>query len=151
VARVTSAGGGGGGQAGERGVISPAFCARDEIVLSLFAGQTQFGSRQWPAFEVSVVSTQQPECSFNVGSEHIALVVKEGPALIWSSADCAAGATGLIAALKRGVPTVLAISWNRKTSAPGCSGRQATVPPGLYTAYAVDGDQSSTPVNFRLG
>jgi len=151
VARVTSAGSGGGRQAAERGVISPAFCARDDIVLSLFAGQTQFGPRQWPAFDVSVVSTQQPECSFNVGSEHIVLVVKEGPALIWSSADCAAGATGLIAALKRGVPTVLAISWNRKTSAPGCSGRQTTVPPGLYTAYAIDGDQSSTPVTFRLG
>jgi|HubBroStandDraft_1064217.scaffolds.fasta_scaffold37006_3 hypothetical protein len=139
------------GQANGHGTILPAFCARRDIVLSLFTGQTQFGQRQWPAFNVSVVSTQQAECSFNVGSRHLALMIKEGPALIWSSADCAAGTAGLVAALRRGVPTVLAISWDRQTSAPGCPARASRVPAGVYTAYAVDGDLASTPVTFRLG
>jgi hypothetical protein len=138
------------GQATGHGMILPAFCARDDIVLSLFTGQTAFGSGQWPGFSVNVVSTQQAECSFNIGSRHLALVIKEGPELIWSSADCAAGAGGLVAALKRGVPTVLAISWDRETSAPGCSGRTTRVPVGIYTAYAVDGQLASEPVTFRL-
>jgi hypothetical protein len=120
-------------------------------VLSLFASQTQFGPRQVPAFDVNVVSTQSAECSFNIGSQHIALVIKEGPALIWSSADCAAGTAGLIAALRRGVPTVLTVSWDRRTSAPGCSGRSTQVPPGDYTAYATDAGLISAPVNLRLG
>jgi hypothetical protein len=138
------------GQANGHGTIWPAFCAEHAIVLSLFTGQTDFGPSQSPAFDINVVSTQQPECSFNVGSQHIALVIKEGPARIWSSADCAAGTTGLVAALKRGVPTVLTINWDRTTSAPGCSSRAAQVPAGVYTATAVDGDLSSMPVTFRL-
>ncbi len=120
-------------------------------MLSLFTGQTNFGHRQSPSFDINVVSTQQPECSFNVGSQHIALVIKEGPARVWSSADCAEGKGGLIAALKRGVPTVLSINWDRTTSAPGCSVRAMQVPAGLYTAYAIDGNLSSAPVTFRLG
>jgi len=138
------------GQANGHGTILPAFCAEHAIVLSLFTGQTDFGPGQSPAFDINVVSTQQPECSFNLGSQHIALVIKEGPARIWSSADCAAGKTGLIAALKRGVPTVLTMSWNRATSAPGCASRATPVPAGVYTAIAVDGELSSVPVTFRL-
>ncbi len=138
------------GQATGHGKILPAFCAKSDIVLSLFTGQTQFGQRQWPAFDVSVVSTQLAECTFNIGSRHLALVIKEGPAQIWSSADCAAGAGGLDSALKRGVPTELAITWNRRTSAPGCSSRTTKVPPGVYTAYAVEGELTSQPVIFRL-
>ena len=138
------------GQATGHGMIMPAFCAKRDIVLSLFTGQTQFGQKQWPAFDVSVVSTQLAECTFNIGSRHLALVIKEGPALIWSSADCAAGTGALDAALKRGVPTVLAISWNRRTSAPGCSGRTTKVPPGVYTGYAVEDGLTSQSVIFRL-
>ena len=138
------------GQATGHGQILPAFCAKSDIVLSLSTGQTQFGPGQRPAFDVNVVSTQQAECSFNIGSRHLALIIREGPALIWSSADCAAGAGGLDAALSRGVPTVLSISWNRETSVPGCSGRTIKVPPGTYTAYAVEGGLTSPPVTFRL-
>jgi hypothetical protein len=138
------------GQATGHGMILPAFCARSDIVLSLFTGQTAFGPGQWPAFDVNVVSTQVAECSFNIGSGHLAVLIKEGPALIWNSADCAAGASTLVAALRRGVPTVLAVSWNRQTSAPGCSTRHTKVPPGTYTAYAVDGQVTSQPVTFSI-
>ncbi len=138
------------GRASGHGTILPAFCARKSIVISIFTGQTQFGRRQSPAFDLNVVSTQPTECSFNLGSRHLTLVIKEGPARIWSSADCAPGTAGLIAALKRGIPTVLAVTWNRRTSAPGCSGRVAAVPPGVYTAYATDDGLSSDPVTFRL-
>jgi len=138
------------GQATGHGMILPAFCARRDIVLSLFTGQTQFGPGERPSFDVNVVSTQLAECSFNIGSRHLALVIREGPALIWSSADCPAGAGGLDAALSRGVPTVLSISWDEKTSAPGCSGRTIKAPPGVYTAYAVEDNLTSPPVTFRL-
>jgi hypothetical protein len=139
------------GQANGHGTILPAFCGRRDVVLSIYTGQTQYSGRQRPQFDLSVVSTQQANCSFNIGSRHLALVIKEGPARIWSSADCAAGAGGLIAALERGVPTVLTISWDRQTSAPGCSAPARQVPAGSYTAYAVDGTLTSALVSFRLG
>ncbi len=148
--RAGKAAGAGAGQANGHGSIFPAFCARRDIVLSLFTSQTQYSHRQQPVFDVNVVSTQQAECSFNVGSQHLTLVIREGPARIWSSADCAAGTGGLIAALKRGVPTVLTFTWQRQTSAPGCSVRTRNVPPGTYTAYAVDGPVASAPVTIRL-
>ncbi len=78
----------GAGQAAGHGTILPAFCGRRDIVLSVFAGQTQFGQKDSPTFELSIVSTQPAECTFNIGSAHLALVIKEGPTRIWNSADC---------------------------------------------------------------
>jgi hypothetical protein len=132
-------------------VVRPAFCPRRDIVLSLYAGQLDFGPRQPPSFSISVVSTGPADCSFDVGPAHLALVIKEGQVRVWSSADCVSGPGGLISALRRGVPTVLPVTWNRQTSAPGCTGPAAQVPAGLYTAYAADGWLSSTSLTFRLG
>ena len=131
--------------------FQPAFCARRSIVLSLSAGQISYGRRQHPEFSLSIVSTQQHPCSFNVGSGHLALVIREGATRIWSSADCPVGTPSLVAALRRGVPTVASVGWDKHTSAPGCSGQARPVPPGLYTGYAVDGPVVSAPVTFRLG
>ncbi len=129
----------------------PAFCSWHAIVLSLSASQVHFGPGQQPAFSLSVVSTQPTDCSFNVGPGHLAVVIKEGPARIWSSADCVNGTGSLVTALRRGVPTVVAIDWNRRMSSPGCSGPARVVPAGTYTAYAVEGSIVSPPVTLRLG
>jgi hypothetical protein len=119
-------------------------------VLSLSASQIRFGPSQQPNFGVSVVSTQPIDCSFNVGPGHLALVIKEGPATIWSSADCVKGSGNLVTALRRGVPTVVAFGWNKKTSSPGCAGPVQSVPVGSYTAYAMDGPLVSAPASVRL-
>jgi hypothetical protein len=134
-------------QATGPGAIMPEFCERGDVVLSIFTDQTAARS---PIFDVDVVSTQPAECSFNVGSRHLALVIRQGPVPIWSSADCAAGGGGPVVALKRGVPTVLTISWGGYSSAPGCAGRATRARAGRYTAYALDGALSSAPITFRL-
>lgn len=131
--------------------FQPAFCAKSSIVLSLTAAALTFGARQLPQFSLSVVSTQPASCSFNIGPRHLALVIKEGPTRIWSSADCASGTGSLVSALRRGVPTVVAISWNRQTSSPGCPGPARLAPAGSYTGYAVDGSLVSAPVTIHLG
>ncbi len=135
---------------GAFGGFKPKFCSWHSIVLSASADQVEFASGQRPSFSLSVVSTQPTDCSFNVGPGHLALVVKEGPARIWSSADCVTGTGSLITALRRGVPTVVAIGWNKETSTPGCGGPARSAPAGTYTAYAVDGSLASAPVTFRL-
>jgi hypothetical protein len=131
--------------------IRPAFCARRDIVLSLSGSQASFGPRQAPAFSLTIVSTQPAECSFNVGPRYLALVIKEGPVRVWSSADCVRRSGSLVSALKRGVPTVLPVTWDRRTSSPGCSGTVTRVPAGVYTAYATQGTVASAPMTFRLG
>lgn len=119
-------------------------------MLSLFLNQASFGPGQRPEFDLNVVSTQQANCSFNVGPRRLALVITRGPARIWSSADCVTGSGQLVTALSRGVPTVLTVDWNRVISQVGCASRRRGAPPGLYTAYAVEGALASAPVTFRL-
>ena len=133
------------------GGFKPAFCSWHSIVLSLSAAQAHYGPGEQPSFSLSVVSTQPTACSFNIGPSHLALVIKEGPARIWSSADCVSGSGNLVAALHRGVPTLVTIGWDRQTSSPGCTGPARSVPPGTYTGYAVDGSLTSGPVPIRLG
>lgn len=132
------------------GGFKPAFCSWHSIVLSVSAAQASFGPGEQPGFSLNVVSTQPADCSFNVGPGHLALVIREGPTRIWSSADCVSGSPNLVAALRRGIPTVVSIGWDRHTSSPGCSPARP-VPAGDYTAYAVDGSLASPPVTFRLG
>lgn len=148
--RGPGAGGSSGGQASGRGTILPAFCARSDIVLSIYSGQTQYGRRQRPEIDLNIVSTQRTGCSFNLGSAHLILVIKEGPSRIWTSADCADGTAGLITELRRGVPTVVPITWDRRTSTPGCAGPSREVPPGTYTAYATDNGVKSRSITLRL-
>lgn len=133
------------------GAIVPPYCSRKNIVLSLSPDQADFISGQVASFSVNVVSTASGDCSFNLGPEYLAVVVSEGSVRIWSSADCVHGNGGLLTALKRGVPTVLQITWTRKTSAPGCAGPVNQVPAGSYTAVAVQGGLISSQVTFSLG
>ncbi len=130
--------------------IRPAFCSWRAIELRV-AAAGRFGPGRAATFSVSVVSGQRATCSFNLGSRHLALVIDEGPARIWSSADCPRGAATLITALRQGAPTALEVTWDRRTSAPGCPARTVPVPPGSYTARAVDGPLASPAVTFRLG
>jgi hypothetical protein len=130
--------------------VKPALCSWHSIVLGLSASQILFGPGRQPKFSLSVVSTQPADCSFNVGPSHLAVVIKEGPARIWSSADCIKGSGSRVMALSRGVPSVIAIAWNKTTSSPGCAGPVRFVPAGSYTAYAMDGSLVSAPVTVLL-
>jgi hypothetical protein len=120
------------------------------IVLSLAAGQSSYGLAQLPDFRVSVVSTQPTDCSCNVGAGHLAVLIKQGTARIWNSADCARGSRGLVTVLKRGIPAELSIGWGRNTLAPGCSGALRVVPVGTCAACALDGSLVSAPVTVRF-
>jgi hypothetical protein len=136
--------------AGDSGGVKPRYCPWHAVVLSLVANQIQFGPIQQPVFRLSVVSTLRTACSFDVGPGHLALVIKEGSARIWSSGDCVNGAGSQVVALRRGVPEILWIAWDRNISSPGCGGPVRRVPPAGYTAYAVDGPLVSAPLGFRL-
>ena len=130
--------------------LTPAPCSLRSIVLSLSANQIHFAPGQKPAFSLTVVSTQPTACSFNLGTGHLAVVIKQGTGRIWSSADCAGGGRSIVTTLTRGVPTVESIGWNKKRSASGCSGQLRAASAGTYTAYAVDGSLVSAPVTLRL-
>ena len=129
----------------------PPPCASADVVISLFSAQGSYSARQTPEFEVDVVSTADRTCLFNIGASHLVLQVTRGSKQIWTSADCAEGQASLVTRLRRGIPTVVPITWNGQRSAKGCPVPGKAAAPGDYTATATDDQLSSSPLPFRLG
>ncbi len=137
---------GGGRPAGQAGA-----CPQNDIVLSLFAPQYNYPAHESPQFQVDVVSIAPVPCTFALGAGHVQLLVKSGGIhRIWDSADCARPAGPQVTRLARGVPLVLPLSWDRKTSVPGCRVPRRPARAGTYTATAYSGRLSSRPLIFVL-
>jgi hypothetical protein len=127
-------------------------CPRGSVVLSLFTPKYHYAGRQPPRFEVDVVSTAARPCSFNVGAKYVQVVIRAGgERRVWGSADCVQSAGSRMERLTRGVPAVLRISWDRKTSAPGCRAPGQAAQSGTYTATARSGPLHSQSLIFVLG
>ncbi|HMG61721.1 MAG TPA: hypothetical protein VK599_02125 [Streptosporangiaceae bacterium] len=125
-------------------------CSAGHIVLSLFASQPSYRAHADPQFTVDVVSTGREACTFNVGATHLSLMIRTAAGRVWNSADCAAGRKSLPTDLVPGVPTAMPISWNRKTSSPGCKVAASKVPAGFYAATASSGSITSNKEIFRI-
>ena len=103
-----------------------------------------------PRFSVHAVSSEGQPCRFNMGARFVSVVIAAGRR-IWSSADCVSGNGSNVIVLTQGVPAVLHVSWDRKTSSPGCGGTSQAVAPGEYRVTAVAGRLRSKTVNLVLG
>jgi hypothetical protein len=126
-------------------------CARGSVVLSLFSSQARYSTRHAPEFDIDVVSTASRPCRFDIGSRYVLLKIYAGRSRIWSSADCAEGQASLVTELRRGVPTVLVVTWDGRQSAPGCPVPGTAAASGNYTAVASDGALHSNSLPFRYG
>jgi hypothetical protein len=126
-------------------------CRPGSIVLSVFASQASYGPGNPPEFNLAVVSTAGATCAFNVGPRFLALVVAGGGKRVWGSADCAVAPGSLVTDLARGIPSILPVSWDLQTSAPGCRAAAGQAGDGTYTATASDDGDTSSPATFSLG
>jgi hypothetical protein len=124
-------------------------CSHAGLVLSLFSARHSYPARAQPEFDVDVVSTASGRCSADLGPSHLHVVIRSDGKQIWDSADCA-GLAPRATTLARGVPATVPITWNRKTSAPGCRAAHRAVRPGSYTATAYIGNLSSRAVTVVL-
>jgi hypothetical protein len=121
------------------------------VRLTLSSPQSWYQSGKTPRFTVHAMSTASQPCRFNMGTKFVAVVIASGNRHLWSSADCPGGAGSHPAVLTGSRPAVLGVSWDRRTSSPGCSGTTHLVRPGEYEAEAVAGRIHSAPVNVVLG
>jgi hypothetical protein len=127
---------------------APAACPRADLVLSLTLARHSYPARAQPEFGVDVVSTAPGRCTTDLGGTRLRIVVKAAGKQVWDSADCA-GPAPRATRLARGVPAAVQITWNRKTSSPGCRGARRARP-GTYTATAYSGNVSSRAMGFLL-
>lgn len=125
-------------------------CPRADLVLSLFSPRYSYPAHARPQFNISVVSTAPTRCTADLGAPHLYLVIRAGgKSQVWDSAACARPAAR-VTTLARGVPALMQITWNRKTSAPGCRPPQRAARAGTYTATAYSGKLSSRAIIFVL-
>lgn len=129
---------------------TPPGCPAADVVVSLLATQAAYSARQLPEFAVDVVSTASYTCSLDIGARHVVLQISAGPALIWTSADCAEGQASQATTLRRGVPAVVPMTWDEQYSTAGCPVPGRAALPGSYTATAADGSAVSNAVTFRI-
>jgi hypothetical protein len=125
-------------------------CAPGAVTLRLSSPQYWYQAGKMPLFTVHAVSNEGRPCRFNMGTKFVSVVIASGRR-IWSSADCVSGSGSNMIVLIRGVPAVLRVSWDRRTSSPGCSGTSQAVAPGEYQVTAVAGRLRSKTVNLVLG
>jgi hypothetical protein len=121
------------------------------VALSVSSPQYFYQLGKTPSFTLHAVSQASRPCRFNMSAKFVSVVIASGDRRIWSSADCASGAASNMVVIASGQPAALKLSWNRRTSSPGCSGSGQLVRPGEYQVRAVAGRLHSRSVNFVLG
>jgi hypothetical protein len=108
-------------------------CARDDVVVGFaMDGDTYPGGRR-PQFRVSVVNTGERTCAFRADPRALRIQITSGADRIWSSEHCATGA-GSSVRLRRGIPYIQTVTWDRRRSAVGCPRRRPAARPGTYVA-----------------
>jgi len=121
------------------------------MTLSVSSPQYFYQPGKTPRFTAHAVSRESQPCRFNMGPKFVSVVITAGNRRIWSSADCVGGAGSNMVLMAGGKQAVLRVSWDRRTSSPGCSGTGNLVRPGEYQVSAVAGRLHSRTMNFVLG
>jgi hypothetical protein len=132
--------------AGTRGGVCP---ARD-IVLTLAVSKPAYGPGVHPKFQIDIVSTAPADCTFSTGRESLRVLITGGSRATWDSGACLHGATAHVEDLRRGVPSVISIGWDRHLRTGVCTTAEVAAAPGWYEAMAVSGTVTSPAKAFEL-
>jgi hypothetical protein len=131
-------------------LTSEGLCAPGTVVLSVFSTRPSYPGGQDPEFAVYAVSTAALPCTFDLGPGRLRLEVTYSGRVIWDSGDCARSDNTWTARLRRGVPVLESITWNRTITLPGCVTLASSVRAGTYQAQAWTASASSAVLSFRL-
>jgi hypothetical protein len=121
------------------------------VALSVSSPQYFYQPGKTPRFTVHAVSQGNRPCRLNMSPKFVSVVITSGDRRIWSSADCASGASSNMVVIASGKPAALRVSWDRRTSSPGCGATGHLVRPGEYQVSASAGRLHSETTNFVLG
>lgn len=125
-------------------------CDESDLVLSLQGRQEVYAGGAHPSFIATVVNTGRVMCRADVGPRALEIRITSGEDRIWSTADCVSGAGTDVKELKRGVPYVRPLDWDRKRSSDDCRADPPTALPGTYVAVVRMGKLRSPKAVFHL-
>lgn len=113
-------------------------CDDEDVVVELTPTKDVYPSGEHPRFRLSVVNTGRRTCTFDVGAKALRLRISSGTDPVWSSDRCAGGPASNVRLLRRGVPYIDEVDWDRRR----CDG-DTTARPGTYVLIA-KGDRLRT-------
>lgn len=125
-------------------------CAPSDVVANLTPTAQSYQGKAQPQFRLSVVNTGDHSCTLGVGPKELEVRVSSGSDRVWSSADCVRGSGSSIQLLKRGIPYLSTVTWDRRRSSDGCAGGRDLARPGTYVAAVKAGKLKVGRQVFRL-
>ncbi|NRQ35741.1 hypothetical protein HII36_28485 [Nonomuraea sp. NN258] len=125
-------------------------CVDDDLVLSLQGEERVYRGSARPHYLVTLVNAGPVMCVADVGPRALEVRITSGSDQIWSTADCVSGPGEELKQLKRGVPYVRAVDWDRHRSSANCRATPAAALPGTYVVTARLGGLRSAKGVFHL-
>lgn len=125
-------------------------CDPGDLVVSLSAERKVYPAGDNPTLLLTLVNTGRFMCTTEVGPRALEVRITSGDDRIWSSADCISGEGAHKRRLKRGIPYIRSIVWDRHRSAHDCRAERIGARPGTYVAVARGKAVKSGKVVFHL-
>lgn len=120
-------------------------CDPGDVVVGVTPAATVFGGKQHPRFSLSVVNTGRRACTFDVGPKALLIRISSGADRVWSSDRCVGRAGANLQMLKRGVPYLATLDWDRRR----CDGETRAAAGTYVIAVGASGIRTQREV-FRL-
>jgi hypothetical protein len=128
----------------------PTACPAADLVLTAAPSQASYGTKDSPAFQVDIVSTDTSPCTLDTGPAALRLEVRHGSSVAYNSGACLHGAKPHVISLRRGIPVITSMAWNKHQTTTGCATTVAAATNRTYNAVIAAGGAQSPRSSFRL-
>jgi hypothetical protein len=133
-----------------KAAAGPVACPAADLLLTVTPRAASFGTKATPAFQVDIVSTDTTPCNLDTGAAALRLEVLHGSTVAYNSAVCVNGAKRHVISLRRGVPVITSMTWDKHETVNGCVSTVAAATNRTYSAMITAGGAQSPRSSFRL-
>lgn len=111
-------------------------CAASDVLVTPSVAQGAVAGHDVPV-TLSLQTRESEACTWQVGSESLAVKVAQGAKDVWTSRQCPQSVAAQAVVVRRAVPTTVQVVWGEaRESADGCTRRAGWAAPGDYTVVA---------------
>lgn len=135
---------------GPVGTVPGGPCADTDVKLEPVPASASIPKGGYLTVEVKVTNAAAVPCVRDLGLSQQELQVKAGKERLWSTDDCSGAGEANRRTLQPGETVSSRVTWDGRTSTPGCHGGSRAVPAGTYQVVARLGSAWSAPVDFKV-
>lgn len=128
----------------------PAACSELDVQVLASTDANTYAAGVNPKLTLTIANTSDSDCARDIGSGANEIIVTSGGQHVWSSDDCDPSQSRNEQVIPAGAKAVVELEWERKLSAPGCTGSAEPAKPGAYQVQTRNGKSLSEPVRIEL-